>query len=97
MRGRRFLLAEVFEESLHGVVVGLRQLLDQIFDGLNSVLEICNLCTTEHQRLKGHPTAALFTFTRGLTGLRVVYNNYNRSVTGTFTCPSGFWVIFKVL
>lgn len=42
-----FLLPEVFEESLHGVVVGLRQLLDQIFDGLNSVPVICNLCTTE--------------------------------------------------
>lgn len=43
----RFLLPQVFEESLHGVVVGPRQLLDQIFDGLNSVLVICNLCTTE--------------------------------------------------
>lgn len=43
----RVLLAEVFEERLHGVVVGPRQLLDQVLDGLNSMLVVCDLCTRE--------------------------------------------------
>lgn len=76
----RFLLPEVFEESLHGVVVRLRQLLDQIFDGLNSVLAICNLCTTEHQSLKEQPTVALLTFRRGLMGLLVVFPQQPRAL-----------------
>lgn len=46
----RVLLAEVFEERLHGVVVRPRQLLDQILDGLNSVLVICDLCRTEETK-----------------------------------------------
>ncbi len=44
-----FLLPEVFEESLHGVVVGFGQLSDQVFDGLNSMLVVWNLCRTENK------------------------------------------------
>lgn len=47
------LLPEVFEESLHGVVVGLRQLSDQVFDGLNSMLVVWNLCRTENTTCMG--------------------------------------------
>lgn len=46
-----FLRPEVFEESLHGVVVGLRQLLDQLFDGQNSMFVVWTLCGTENMRV----------------------------------------------
>lgn len=46
----RVLLPEVFEERLHGVVVRPRQLLDQVLDGLNPMLVICNLCTREETK-----------------------------------------------
>lgn len=53
------LLAEVFEERLHGVVVGLRQLLHQLFDGLNSVAVVWNLCGGEDvNNLRFPPGAA---------------------------------------
>lgn len=32
--------AQVFEERLHRVVVGLWQLLDQVFDGVDSLLVV---------------------------------------------------------
>lgn len=64
----------MFEESLHGVLVWLGQLLDQIFDGLNSVLRICNLCTTEHQSLKEHAAVVnVYTRIRRITGYRLLH------------------------
>lgn len=40
----QFLLAQVLEESLHGVVVGFGQLPDQFLGGLDSVLGVWILC-----------------------------------------------------
>lgn len=54
----------MFEESLHGVVVGLRQLPDQLFDGLNSMFVVWNLCRTEkiikYQSLSEKPELVAF-------------------------------------
>lgn len=41
-----YLLPEVFEEGLHGVVVGLRQLIHQLFDALHSLPVVVNLYIT---------------------------------------------------
>lgn len=62
----------MFEESLHGVVVGLRQLSDQLFDGLNSLLVVWILCRTENNKSKFwqalKATTVFCCFTDGLFG-----------------------------
>ena len=49
----------MFEESLHGVVVGLWQLSDQLFDGLNSLLVVWILCRTENKNRKSQRLGSL--------------------------------------
>lgn len=53
----RFLLAQVLEESLHGVVVGLGQLPDQLFGGLDSVLVVWILCRRQSQSQRAEGSA----------------------------------------
>lgn len=40
----------MFEESLHGVMVGFWQLSDQVFDGMNSLLVVWILCRKDDEK-----------------------------------------------
>lgn len=46
----------MFEENLHGVVVGSGQLLDQVSDGLDSLFVLRHFCTTQ---AKGNTTGVI--------------------------------------